>query len=358
MRPWLRTLRTTGIALIVLAVLLIAARAVAPTFVQRYVNRVLDRAEGYDGRIGDVDLSLWRGAYQIEEVDIVKSEGRVPVPLLRSPLVDLSIEWGALFDGALVGEIWLEHPELNFAVGPGGERQTGTETDWRDIVRDLLPFKINRVTVRDGSIHFRAFDTDPSVDVFLSDVDLVANNLTNSEDLSEDMVADAYFTATVMESGRVEAKVAIDPYAELPSFDLDMAIANVSLPQLNDLFRAYAGVDVERGSLRLFTELKSENGRFTGYVKPFFEDVDVISLEELDEQSPLRDLWEAAVGTVAEVFTDRKPEDDRVATRIPISGSVESPDVGFWATLGNVVRNAFVDSFVPALEHSVGEEKG
>jgi hypothetical protein len=37
---------------------------------------------------------------------------------------------------------------------------------------------------------------------------------------------------------------------------------------------------------------------------------------------------------------------------------VESPDVGFWATLGNVVRNAFVDSFVPALEHSVGEEKG
>lgn len=358
MRPWLRALRTSGIALAVLAVLLIGARAVAPVFVQRYVNGVLDRAEGYDGRIGDVDLALWRGAYQIEDVDIVKSDGRVPVPLLRSPLVDLSIEWGALFDGALVGEMWLEQPELNFAVGPKGERQTGTETDWRDIVRDLLPIKINRVTVRNGSIHFRSFDTDPPVDVFLRDVDLVATNLTNSEDLAEDMVAQAYLTATVMESGRVEAKVAIDPYADVPTFDLDLGVTNVSLEQLNDLFRAYAGIDVERGRLRLFAELKSEEGRFTGYVKPFFEDVDVVSLEELDEQSPLRDLWEAAVGTVVGVLTDRKPEDDRVATRIPISGSVGSPDLGFWATLANVVRNAFLDSFVPALEHSVGEEKG
>jgi hypothetical protein len=30
--------------------------------------------------------------------------------------------------------------------------------------------------------------------------------------------------------------------------------------------------------------------------------------------------------------------------------------VGFWQTLGNVLRNAFVEAFVPALENSVGSD--
>ena len=86
--------RATWIAgLAALVLVLIAARAYAPIALQRYVNRALDRAEGYEGRIGDVDLNLLRGAYEIENVEILKSGGKAPVPLLSSPLVDLSIEW-------------------------------------------------------------------------------------------------------------------------------------------------------------------------------------------------------------------------------------------------------------------------
>jgi hypothetical protein len=41
-----------------LVVLLIAARAVLPVVVERYVNRTLDELEGYSGHIEDVDLRL------------------------------------------------------------------------------------------------------------------------------------------------------------------------------------------------------------------------------------------------------------------------------------------------------------
>jgi hypothetical protein len=338
----------------ILIVVLVGVRVAAPYAVQRFVNRVLDRAEGYDGRVGDIDLSLLRGAYQIEDVEIVKSGGKVPVPLFKSPLVDLSIEWRALFDGSLVGEMWLEQPELNIVMGPNETDQTGTEADWRKVVRELMPVKVNRVTARGGTIHFRSFRTDPPVDVFLRDVDLVVTNLTNSEDLAEDLVARAEFSGTPMNSGRIEAKLAIDPYADQPSFDLDCVLSGVALPQFNDLFRAYAGVDVQRGKLRLVSELESKDGRFHGYVKPFFEDVDVLAPEEIEEQGLLKSLWEAIVGTASEALENQAEE--RVATRIPISGTVESPDVGFFATLGNVVRNAFLEAFVPALEHSVGQE--
>ena len=347
-RAWL-------VALGAVVLTLVAARAYAPIAVQRYVNRALDRANGYEGQIGDVDLNLWRGAYEIEDVRILKTGGKAPVPLLTAPLVDLSIEWRALFDGALVGEIWFDSPQLNFVAGPRSERQSGVEADWREVVRSLMPVRINRVTARNGSVHFRSFHTDPPVDVYLHDVQLVVRNLTNSADLSENMVARAVFTGRPMQSGQLKGKLAIDPYADLPTFDLDCQLTGVALTNFNDFFRAYAKVDVQRGNLRLYAELQAKNGSFHGYVKPFFDDVDVLSKEEVEEQGFFASVWEAIVGGAADVLKNQ-PEDD-VATRIPIAGTVASPDIGFFTTLVNVLRNAFLEAFVPALEHSVGEER-
>lgn len=352
MRPSRRLLS----ALLVLAALLLAARAAAPVFVQRYANRVLDRTEGYRGSIGDVDLSLWRGSYSIQDVEIEKSTGKVPVPFFRARTVDLSLEWRALFDGSLVGEVWLEEPQLNFVAGPtraGG--QTGAEADWRKTVRDLLPVKLNRITVRNGAVHFRNFTSDPPVDVYLRDVDLVVRNLTNSLDLAGDLVARASGTARPMGAGRLSVRLSLDPYADQPTFDVEAQARDLELAPFNDFLRAYARADVQRGKAQIYAELAASSGRFEGYVKPFFENVDVLDLDkEIEEQGVFASLWEALVGTTAEALQDQS--EDRVATRIPIAGSVDSPQVDFWRTLGNVLRNAFIDALVPALEHSVGKD--
>jgi hypothetical protein len=338
--------------------LAVAARAAAPLVLQRYVNRVLDRTEGYRGSIGDVDLSLWRGAYTIDDVRIEKSSGRVPVPLFRAPKVDLSIEWRALFDGSLVGEIWFEAPELNLVAGPTKrDRQSGAEGDWRKTVRDLLPVKINRVTARNGTVHFRNFRSDPPVDVYLRSVHLVVRNLTNSKDLSNTLVARAELSAVPMNAGKLQVKLSLDPYAELPTFDFEGKATGLDLTQWNSFLRAYAGADVQRGTVQVYAELEAADGAFQGYAKPFLEDVDVLRLdEEYEEQGLFASLWEALIGGTAEAVQDQS--EDRIATRIPISGTVASPRVGFWTTLGNTLRNAFVESFVPALEHSLPRKNG
>jgi hypothetical protein len=344
-------------ALIVLVLLLLGARAAAPSLIQRYVNRVLDRTEGSRGSIGDVDLALLRGAYTIEAVRIDKESGRVPVPLFRAREVDLSIEWRALFDGSLVGEVWFEEPEVNFVSAPrNAAEQSGAEGDWRETVKALLPVKINRITVRNGTVHFRNFASDPPVDVYLRDVDGTVTNLTNSKDLAGDLVARADFRARAMEKGQIHARAAIDPYADLPTFDFDATASNIALTDWNAFLRAYAGVDVQRGALRLYAELQAKDGRFDGYLKPFLENVDVLDFrEERKEQGLLASFWEAVVGSTAEVVQDQT--EDRVATRIPITGETEAPEIGFWSTLGNVLRNAFIEAFVPALENSVGNDR-
>jgi hypothetical protein len=352
---WWRTTRNTGIALVAVAVLLLLARALLPVAIQRYVNRVLDRDETYEGRIGDVDVALFRGAYEIEDVQIRKRGGKVPVPFFSSPLVDLSIEWRALFDGSLVGEVAMERPELNLVAGSTSARsQAGAGVDWRKTVEDLFPLRINRFTARDGSVHFRAFDTEPQVNVYLQHVDLVARNLTNSLDLSESRVASLEVHAVPMNAGRLRMRASFDPFSERPDFDFDGQVTGADLTQWNDFLRAYAGIDVQRGGFALYAELLAHGNRFEGYVKPFLRHVDVLRLdEELEEQGLLASLWEGIVGMTQEAFENQP--DDRLATRIPISGTVENPDVGFWATLANVLRNAFVKALVPQLEDSVGE---
>src|SRR5687768_12673668 len=89
----------------VLVILLVGLRLALPSLVQRYVNEKLDELPDYDGHIGDVDIHLIRGAYSIDDVDIEKTTGSVPVPFFSARKVDFSMEWREIFQGALVGEI-------------------------------------------------------------------------------------------------------------------------------------------------------------------------------------------------------------------------------------------------------------
>lgn len=352
---WASLSRRSAIALVVLAAVLIALRAALPVAIERYVNRVLDEDPAYEGRIDDVDVALIRGAYTIERIEIQKSNGRVPVPLFSCDQIDLSIQWRALFDGALVGEIYFERPQINLVASESrAQQQTGAEVDWRDKVEKLFPVRINRAEVRDGSVHLRAFHTDPRVDVYLHELDAIAINLTNSSDLSGDRVAQVTMRAVPMNAGLLRARASLDPFSERPDFDLDAEAKGIDLAQWNDLLRAYLKFDVEDGAISLYTELAARGDRFDGYLKPFVEGVDVLRYEEeRKEQSFFASIWEGLVGATAELFQDQSH--DRVATRIPISGSVEDPRIGFWPTLGNVVRNAFIEALVPQLERSVGD---
>src|SRR5829696_6016573 len=145
--------------IVVLVVAAVVVRAMLPIWVRDYVNRKLDEMPDYDGNIAEVDIHLWRGAYTIRQVEIVKTTGQVPVPFFSAPIVDLSVEWKALLDGAFVGEIQFEQPKINFVHGrSSATSQVGVDKPWTDKIRELFPLKINRFTVRDGEVHYRDFN--------------------------------------------------------------------------------------------------------------------------------------------------------------------------------------------------------
>ncbi|RPI65647.1 MAG: DUF748 domain-containing protein [Ignavibacteriales bacterium] len=343
------------IALGIIIIVLIGVRIALPYIVKDYVNNELDNIPEYKGSIEDVDINLWRGAYVIQGVKLLKTTEKIPVPFFSADEIDLSVEWGALFDGSIVGEISFLNPTINFVNGPTeAESQTGVDKSWQETIKELFPLKINRFEIINGQVHYRDFHSDPKVDVYLQNVQALATNLTNSEDLSEDLVANISAKGIIMETGNFRLNSKIDPYTPEPTFDLDFSLRKIDLPKLNNFLKAYASFDVQEGTFDLDGEFAASNGRFEGYVKPIFRDMKVFSLEE-EHENVFEFLWESVVGLVTEIFENQPKE--QVATKVPFSGNFKDPSADIWATIGMLIRNAFIEALVPGIERSINLEE-
>src|SRR6185503_1767759 len=103
-RRWWFARWIAGPALVIIAVLG-AARLALPWYLQRYVNRTIDQSPDYEGRVGDIDVHLYRGSYTIHDLKIQKRVHSVPVPFFESPRVDFSLDWDSLVHGVARGKI-------------------------------------------------------------------------------------------------------------------------------------------------------------------------------------------------------------------------------------------------------------
>jgi len=343
--------RRFGIVLLVLIAILGIARAMMPWAVRDYVHRTLDRNPLYDGEIGKVGIHLWRGAYSIDDVRISKTTGNVPVPLFAARRLDFSIQWNALFHRKIVGQVVMEEPELNFVDAPSeGEDQSGAGAPWLQMIKDLFPFRINRAVVKNGSIHFRAFQTKQPVDVYLSQVSASIDNLTNIRDETQPLVSTVQATGLVMDQAKFEYKMTLDPFAYRPTFHMGMRLLGLDVTKINDLAMSYGKFDFERGWFDLVVEAEAKEGLLSGYAKPLFRNLKIFSLsEDIKDENVLELFWQALVGGLTSLFKNHPR--DQFGTLIPFRGDLsQATTTDILATIGNILRNAFVRAYLPRLE--------
>ncbi len=336
--------------------LLIAMRIALPFILKNIINDKLDDLEDYTGSVEDVDLRLFRGAYAIDTVTVQKRTDTVPVPFFAADRIELSLQWDALFDGAIVGSIKAFYPRLNFTVSySGGEEvtQTGQNVDWYEKVKELLPLRINRIEIIQGQIAYKDYTTQPMVDISIDSLHMVVKNLTNVVDAQKKLPATLKGTGIVAKSGSFNVEAQMDILQEVPDLDLDLKIENVALPSLNDYLKAFTNTDARDGTFNLYTEVILNDGNIEGYVKPVLENIDLIKWKK--EEGPFMDkIWESIVGGVAELF-ENQPK-DRLATEVPLSGNIENVDAGIGVTLWNVVKNAFIKALDKQLNNSLNME--
>ncbi|MCW8109026.1 DUF748 domain-containing protein [Alteromonas ponticola] len=348
--------------------IIIALRLALPYAVEWYVNRMLSEPEGFAGnetpqefvgRVGDVDIMLWRGAYSFEDIVLVKRNGKVKEPFIKANEVEFSLLWSALLDGAFVGSINLYQPELNFVDSKDKTKaQSGKDEKWLVLADQLFPLKIDQLRIHKGKIGFHNTDVEPEVHLSLHDIDLIAQNLVNSRDLSRDLVARVQAQGQTEDAGTLKFHASLDPSTKNPTFDIDAQAEGVALVNFKNFLDTYAPFDLEAGSLDLALELASDNGKISGYAKPVLHNVEVFSWKgdiEEDGDGFFEGLTEMLSAFVTEIFENQS--EDQIATRIPIEGSIEEPDTAIIPSILGILKNAFIRAMQGDLENSVELEQ-
>jgi hypothetical protein len=328
--------------IVTLILALIAARIYAPIWIKDHVNKVLDDIPGYSGSVEDIDLALYRGAYVIHGLKIFKDGKDIPIPFIDFPRSDLSLQWGALFRGEIVGDVTLNNPKINFAVGRSGQTsQTGTTTDWTKPIQELMPLDINWVEIDNGTITYQDFSAREKVDLSIYNLNARATNLRNVEDKNAPLPSTLTARAVSVGKGQLALDGRMNILRPIPDFDMKAKLESVNLPALNDYARSAAGIDFTTGTLNIYSDLKVKDGNLSGFIKPLATNITLIDLEK--DSSPIGVIWESIVSVVLEVFQNQPK--DQFGTQIQLEGKIDNPETNFWQTLGGILRNAFVKAY-------------
>lgn len=340
--------------LIALVVILVVARLLLPYFVLRYVNKTLADLGDYTGHVDDIDIALLRGAYQIDNLVIRKVNGKVKEPFVSIPKSDLSVEWKSLFKGRLVGEVECYKPELNFAFSENeATSQTGEGADWTRVVKDLLPIQINRFALFDGRIDLKNLVTNPSSNLSLQKVNGELKNIRNVDEKPGSLPSPVWLTGDVPGYGGT-MKFNANTYLlkDIPDFNYDLQFSDLQLVKLNTLARHYANVDFEGGTMSVFSEMAMNDKKLNGYLKPLTKDMKIFRLKEPGENRTVgRFFTELLAEAGSEVLENQKRK--QVATRVPLTGTIDDIKTPVWPTIFGVLRNAYVSAFEKKFDNDI-----
>ncbi|MBE9464252.1 DUF748 domain-containing protein [Dyadobacter subterraneus] len=333
-------------------ILIIVARLILPYVVLHLVNKNLATMKGYYGHVKDIDLAIIRGAYKVDSLYLNKKDTVTSkqTPFFAASAIDLSVEWKSLFHGSIVGEVVMNRPMLRFTKDKVEPKDVARDSSaLKKLLDDFMPLQINRCEVNQGRILYIDQESKPPVDLQMTNVHILAENLRNSYDSTVVLPASVDAQANIYD-GTLTFNAKANPLANALTFDMSAELKNTNLVKLNDFFQAYAKIDVNKGTFGLYTEVAAKDKKFAGYVKPFLKDLDVLGKEDRHDNI-LQKLWEGVVGTAGVILKNQRK--DQIATKIPFQGNLDDPKTNVWYALANILQNAFIHALQPAIDNDI-----
>lgn len=335
-----------------IAILLISIRIILPYVVLHYANKTLANMKGYFGHIEDIDLSIYRGAYTINDIYLNKTDSitKKQTNFFKAKNIELSIDWGSILQGYFVSEMQFDSPVLIFTKDKVELSDVKKDTNYfRKLLKDFMPLKVNRFEVFDGDLHYMDNTSKPNVDVSLTQTHIIAFNLSNVMDDKIELPATVTANASAYE-GTFTLDMKLNALNVNPTFDLNAELKNTNLVLLNDFFKAYGNFDVHRGNFELYTEMAAKEGKFKGYVKPIIKDLKVVGPEDRPDTF-FNKLWERIVGSTGIIFKNQK--ENQIATKIDIEGDFNNPKTNTIEVIWEVFRNAFIKALDPNIDYDI-----
>lgn len=325
---------------------------ILPGIVKSYVNKKLNELPGYTGHVTDIDISLYRGAYVIKGLLLKKKTDPPQYPFIVIQTADLSLEWGALFHGRLVGEVILNRAEVNILASEKMNEEPSKDS-WTKTVRALMPMTINKLEITRGRLAYLDLGKKPVTDLHIDAMHLTALNLANVQKSSKKLPSQVSLTGESIGGGHLKVNMDVDVLKDIPDMDAGVTLTGTNLLSLNSFFEGNAKMDVERGRIDIFSKFTLTDGQMAGYVKPFISNLKVLDVKKdiKKKGGVLRVIKKAVVGLFAKAVTN--PKTGKIATVIPIKGNVKDPKTSGWTAFVGILKNAFIQALHESLSNEL-----
>ncbi len=253
-------------------------------------------------------------------------------------------------DQVVIADAWVDY----LYGGEPHEKAREVAREVRDTAKKALNapeklYRIRHLRLQDGTVGFVNRTTQPPYRLFVTGADFDLENLSSR---SEDGIAKAALTGSLMGTGKVQASASFYPEGKDPNFGMKLEIAETQLKNINPMLKAHGNFDVAGGEFSLYMDLRVKDRQVRGYVKPLFRDINVYDPSQDKHEGPMHKVYEKMVGVVAKILQNK---DEEVATVATLSGPVENPKSSSLEILGGLLKNAFVKSIMPGFESEVSK---
>jgi hypothetical protein len=265
------------------------------------------------------------------------------------PGIIISFKWKYLLQKIIDLKIVVNNPQLYFI----GEKFTSEQENLSDShelyslkksIEGLMPFRID-VSFQNGEIQY--VNPDIFLNITATKFQLTIADFSNRQSLRRPCTIKGN---CLLCGGTADVNAVLIPLETTLTTDVTLELKAINLVLLNNILRKYFKVDLDKGTLDLYAELVTTDNSFKGYVKPLLKDLDFISAEDRSD-SILPKIWERIVAGFYNVLENNRTT--QVATKIPIDGRLDDPNVRVGVAIAGIFRNAFVKALTPSLDNTI-----
>lgn len=330
---------------------LVVMRLLIPIFALWGINWALAHKLGaYDGHVEDVGISLYRGAYQLEDLQIVKKNSKEPA-ILSVDEIDLSLAWLNLFRGDLSGDVTLERAVIHLIDSKTkGKKQLGTEEPgWQDAFNVLIPITIESLKIHNSELYFNNKDLIKDKPVKLTKIEMSATELRTRAHNPSEALSPFTFSSVLQEHANIKAEGKIDILAKTSRADINFSMLKFHPDTVNQMLLTYLPIDLTQGELSIYGEAAMSHDSLKGYANIFMKDVDVIAPKQ--ELLSIKHFLYEIVGAFGNWLLQNN-ETKTVAVHIPFSRDNGKFDIGTSEAFWSAIKNRSQD-MKPGFDHSI-----
>ncbi len=317
---------------------LLVIRLILPHAALRGVNWALaTKLTTYEGHINDLDLSLYRGAYQLQGLQIKKKNSKLP-PILEISQIDLSLAWRTLFRGEVTGDIHLTAAQIRLIDNDEKEKKQfgNDEASWKEALAVLIPITIQSLKVENSAVYFSNSDLSKDKPIQIEKINLIATDLRSRPGGNEDALSPVEGSAILQDHAPLKVQGKLDALAKELRFDLNASLLNFHPKNINPMLMKYLPLDLTKGEISVYSEMAASQGDMIGYAKVFLKDIDVIAPKQ--EIKSGKHLF-LELGTAFANWFLKNNADQTVAAQIPFARRQGKFDIdtseAFWSAIKN-----------------------